>query len=509
MEHLPGEYLHAFHGGLRLKHHKRLSCDEPAQTAPLPEQLVLPLRQHQGSPALPQVAIGDHVRRGDCLATASDSGSIALHAPTSGVISDIGDYPTVRNYVSGEPCIVLRCDGEDRAAEPRPLADWQQCPAELIVQHLQAMGLSGLGGALYPSHRKLGPQHTIDTVILNGAECEPYLSCDEALMLSQPAAVIGGAAVLKRAASAQRVVIALEDRMDEVRKALQQQVSEADSEWLRIVQVPTYYPEGGERQLIQVLTGQEVPSAGLPQDLGLVCFNVATAAAACHAVVEGRPLTERMVTVTGHDLQRPGNWLTRIGTPLDDLLQLAGGAPASTRRLIMGGPLMGVALPHANLAVDKGTNCLLLLREQDVADPQPQMPCINCGYCVKVCPAQLLPQELHWAIRAEDYQRASDNFGLLDCIECGCCDQVCPSHIPLVEEYRLGKQMLWQQRRQQQQAEHARQRYQARGERLQRRDAERSARREARKAALRGPADAQARLARALARKRQQQEDET
>lgn len=509
MEHQPGAHLHAFHGGLRLPHHKRLSCANPPQKAIVPERLIIALRQHAGPASKPVVTVGQHVKRGQLVARARANGA-NIHAPTSGLVRGISLFPTPEHPQQGELCIELESDEEDCWATLTPLLNWRHCPPTELIRHIHEHGVVGLGGAVFPSNRKLSGQqaYTIETLILNGAECEPYLSCDEALMLSRPQAVIQGARILRRAAGGRQVIVAIEDRMDEVARALRAQLDSTEKDWLHIVQVPTYYPEGGERQLIQVLTGHEVPRGGLPQDLGLVVFNVGTAAAVHDAVILGQPLTERMITVTGHCVQQPGNWLTRIGTSIASLIVEAGGFKSPPERLIMGGPLMGRALPDDQLPVVKASNCILALSADEIHDPYAAMPCINCGFCVRVCPAQLLPQELHWAIRDEDYARAAD-FGLLDCIECGCCDQVCPSHIPLVEDYRQGKQALSLAVEEKRRARHAKDRYEARQQRLADQAEALQARRDAKKNALQSQQQARERIKAALERARRRKDKES
>ncbi|MCG8465938.1 MAG: electron transport complex subunit RsxC [Xanthomonadales bacterium] len=500
-----GQQLHRFHGGLQLRHYKQISCTESPPFIAVPKQLVVPLQQHAGLIAEPCVEVGQRVLRGQRIASAQSGISAHLHAPSSGTVSAI-EARWVHHELRCQ-AVIIDCDGLDEAVALTPLNGWTQSAPESVVSHLQAMGVVGLGGAVFPSaqkiHQSLHQEQNIHTVILNGAECEPYLSCDESLMLSRPEEVIRGAQILCHAAQAQQVIIAIEDRMTEVEKRLLQCIKTKNLSHIQVVQVPTYYPEGGERQLIQVLTGEEVPSGGYPQDLGLVCFNVATAQASFKAVEHGEPLIQRLVTVTGQSVQHPGNWWARLGTPVDDLLRAAGGLQQAVDRIVMGGPIMGRCLIDTQAPVVKASNCILALSNAEVHDPQGELPCINCGFCVRVCPARLLPQELHWAVRSQQLDRARD-YGLMDCIECGCCDQVCPSHIALVEDYRLGKHQLRVQQQEQQRAQLAKQRYEARQERLQQHEAALAARRQVRKSPASKPLDAKARIAAALAKKRQQ-----
>lgn len=505
-----GQQLHRFHGGLQLRHYKQISCTETPATVAPSQQLVIPLQQHAGASAEPCVHIGQRVLRGQRIASAQPGISANLHAPSSGTVLAI--EPRWVHHELQSLAVIIECDGLDEACPATPLRHWQQQSADAIVTHLETMGVVGLGGAVFPSAEKIrqsvSQQQAIHTVILNGAECEPYLSCDESLMLSCSEQVIQGAQILCHAAQAQQIIIAIEDRMAEVERRLLKHIKALELEHIQVIQVPTYYPEGGERQLIQVLTGDEVPSGGYPQDLGLLCFNVATAQASYQAVVEGAPLTQRLVTVTGQSVQHPGNWWARLGTSVNDLLNAAGGLQQEVDRIIMGGPIMGRCLIDIQAPVVKASNCILALTPAEIHDSQGEMPCINCGFCVRACPASLLPQELHWAVRNRQLDRAQE-FGLMDCIECGCCDQICPSHIALVEDYRLGKHQLRVQQQEQQRAQIAKQRYEARQERLQQRAEALAARRQVRKSPASKPLDAKARIAAALAKKRQQKAQAT
>lgn len=388
-------------------------------------------------------------------------------------------------------CVVIEPDGADRWCAVEPFADWAgMAPTDLLTAICQA-GIVGLGGAVFPTHRKasLGRQRGTHTLILNGAECEPYISCDEMLMREKPARVIAGARILQHACGAERIVIAIEDQMGAVHDALAGAIGHAGAGNIDLVKVPAVYPEGGERQLIQVLTGQEVPSGGLPADLGLLVQNVGTAAAVAEAIIDGRPLLERYVTVTGHGITEPRNLLALIGTPVSHLVHHCGGYRGSAARLVMGGPMMGFTLRSDNEPVVKASNCLLVLSEHELRSPQPEMPCIRCGECARVCPAGLLPQMLQWQVRTGQWEAASEHH-LRDCIECGCCDYVCPSHIPLAGWFRHGKGQLKAQAGERAAAERARERHEAREARLERDKREKRERLAAKKKALRQKTEA-------------------
>jgi electron transport complex protein RnfC len=503
----PGDRLYHFPGGLKLRHHKKVSCEIALERAPLPEILYVPLGRSAQDAGRVLVESDDFVLKGQPLTRVDDDLQVTVHAPTSGRIAETVDRPASWPPGRQRPCLTLVPDGRDNWMDPEPLDDWADIDRGALIDHLRAMGLTGLGGAMFPTAAKLrGDWPSIDTLIVNGAECEPWISCDEMLMRTAPEKVISGALVLARAVGATQVLIGIEDQMNTVESRLnkaRKAVNGGDA--VRVVKVTTIYPEGGERQLIQVLTGREVPHDGLPQDLGVVCHNVATAAAGHDAVIEGRPVVERIVTVTGPGIAAPRNLITLIGTTLSHLLDQAGGPSDDTRRLILGGPMSGIALPCDQGPVTKGTNCLLALVDQQFEQARPTLPCINCGECVRVCPASLLPQMLFKSIAAERWQEAAE-LHLSDCIDCGCCAQVCPSHIPLVDWYRHGKGELELKRLDDRRAALAKRRHDTRNRRLESERAERQARRERRREKLAEPDQArdeiQAAIERARARKR-------
>ncbi len=506
-ETLPGDRIFSFPGGLKLKHHKQMACREPVRRPPLPERLYVPLGQHQGESGELLVAEGDRVLKGQPLTASGDDFIVPAHAPTSGTVGAVVQHPAAFPPGGTRRCLVLDPDGEDQWCDPDPLEEWQKRSGVEIIDHLHGAGLAGMGGAMFPTAAKLrGDWPDLHTVILNGAECEPYIACDEMLMRERPEAIIRGGLILARAVGAQRVVIAIEDRMGAVRDKLEAACQQIDTDGIvRIVQVLTIYPEGGERQLIQTLTGKEVPHNGLPQDLGVVCHNVATAASLRDAVIDGRPLIERIVTVTGPGIKEPCNLLALIGTPFAHLVEAAGGYQGKVTRMVLGGPMSGTALASDEIPVTRGANCLLALTSEQVASTGPVMPCINCGQCVSACPAGLLPQMLYRHLEAEQYDRAAE-LNLADCIECGCCAQVCPSHIPLVDFYRHGRQELIRRELDERRAALARRRFEAREARMEREKAERAARRKAREEKLKKPDKAQDEIQAAIERAKQKRQ---
>ncbi|WP_313024810.1 electron transport complex subunit RsxC [Pseudomonas lopnurensis] len=466
------------HGGIHPPERKELSNRAPLQPAPLPKRLILPLAQHLGVPAEPCVTLGEHVLKGQRIAMASGFVSAPLHAPTSGVISFIGaqPYPHVSGMLGN--AIVIDSDGQEQWIELHPQPDYRQLERTALLEIIRQAGISGLGGAGFPTSAKLTPPPTqqIRTLIINGSECEPYITADDLLMREKAAELVAGIEILAHLIQPQDVLIGIEDNKPEAIAAVRAAIGERP---FTVKVFPTKYPSGGERQLIQILTGEEVPSGGLPADIGMLCQNVGTCVAVHDAVLLGKPLISRITTLTGEALARPMNVEVLIGTPVNELLAFAGLMPDRLNRLIMGGPMMGFTLPSLDVPVIKTTNCLLASTLEELPPPPPALPCIRCGECAEVCPASLLPQQLHFFALGQEHEQLKAHH-LFDCIECGACAYVCPSSIPLVQYYRAAKGEIRELEHKHQKAEHSRQRFELRQERLRRAEEQKEAERKAR-----------------------------
>jgi len=479
--------LWRFNGGLpALAEHKNESVHLAIEKTPVPKQLVYPLQQHIGAPASVLVKVGDKVLRGQKIADAQGLVSAPIHASSSGTISNIAEHLIPHPSGLSAPCITITTDGLDEQLEPTPRADFRKLPALELVQIVRDAGIVGLGGAAFPTAIKLDQQHKtkpIQTLILNGAECEPYISCDDRLLKERADKVIQGIEVLLHMLGCEQAILAVEDNSPDTFKAIQTAIKNNANSIISAVKVPTIYPTGGEKQLIKTLTGKEVAIGKIPADIGIVSLNVGTVYAIQQAVVEGKPLTSRIVTVTGEGVKKPHNLEVRVGTPISTLIEVCHGYTQQAERLIMGGPMMGYAVSSDEIPLVKASNCILVASKHEAVTEKQAMPCIRCGACASVCPASLLPQQLYWHSRSDQIEKAA-KLNLMDCIECGCCDVVCPSHIPLVQHFRHAKSALKAENQQKQLSNIARERFEAREQRIAREKAERAEKSRKKKAAL-------------------------
>jgi electron transport complex protein RnfC len=429
-------------GGILLPANKTASTSRPIHRGLLPSRLVLAMRQHRGPAAVPCVRVGDRVLKGQQIATPATVGpSAAVHASSSGRVRAIEEHPVLTSDGVGPSlCIVIETDGRD---EPLPFAArpaWPTGRAEQL-KALRAAGVVGLGGAVYPTATKLATPVRCKTLIVNGAECEPYISCDDMLMRERAADVVAGALLLADLLATPLCIIAIERDKPRAIAAIEAAAHERNDARLKLAEVPTIYPAGGERQLVELLTGEEVPSGRFPTEFGYVCQNVGTAYAVQRLAVEREPLLSRIVTVTGGGVLTPQNVETPLGTPIAELIGACGGYKPGALRLIAGGSMMGAALPDDDVPVTKAVNCVIAATAVELKRDTAEWPCIRCGDCAMACPSRLLPQELLVAATSGDYA-ALETLGLADCIECGCCDVICPSHIALTERFRVGKRTL-------------------------------------------------------------------
>lgn len=464
--------LHTFNGGVHPAQHKDESNHRAIAPVPLPPLLIIPLHQHIGTIAKPLVKTGDRVLKGQMIGQADGYVSAAVHASTSGTVRAVEMH--AMPHPSGLPdlCITLEPDGEERWIEHGAL-DYREMDPSALRNRLRDAGVVGLGGAVFPSFIKLNPssKQKLQTLILNGAECEPWITCDDMLMRERAGEIIKGIEVMAFMLRPEEILVGIEDNKPEAIAAMRTACAQASLP-IEVVAVPTIYPGGGAKQLIKVLTGREPPSDGRSTDIGVQCFNVATAFTVQRAVHYGEPVISRIVTVTGNVAQ-PQNFEALIGTPVEHLVALAGGAKSDTNDYIMGGPMMGHSLPSPQVPVVKATNCIIAGSPALFQPAPPAMPCIRCSRCAEACPAELQPMDLYWFARGKNFGKAQE-YSLFDCIECGCCTYVCPSHIPLVQYYRFAKSEIWAREKEKEAADLARERHEFRQFRLEREKQERA-----------------------------------
>ncbi len=461
--------LYKFHGGIHLEGHKEVSSESPISQLDIPNKLVLAIKQHMGIPAQPVVNIGDKVLKGQLIAISKGEVSAAIHAPSSGTVTAIEDSIIAHPSGLKGTCIEIKTDGEDRWTKLNPVGmNYRQAPVDQLLERMKGSGIVGLGGAAFPASSKLEGSRKggIRTLIINAVECEPWISCDQILIQERVELIFSGINVLMHLTQAQNCIIGIEDNMPDSIAALRRGIP-ASSTKISIKVVPTIYPTGGEKQLIKVLTNREVPAKGIPLDIGFIVFNVATACAIHDFIVLGKPLVSRIVTVTGDGVANPQNIEAPIGANIRDLVEHAGGYTREAKRITMGGPMMGICLRNDSLPLVKASNCILVQTSSSITPKPEQLPCIRCGACAEVCPANLLPQQLYWYARAKNLDTLK-KFSIDSCIECGCCDYVCPSHIPLVHYFRYGKSEIKSAQTELLKSDNARLRHEARTIRLER-----------------------------------------
>lgn len=437
--------LFKIRGGVHPADRKSMTAQRRIEKTPIPALLHVPLQQHIGAPAVPLVREGEHVRKGQLLARGEGKVTAVVHAPTSGRVINVGSYPAHHASGLSVRTITLKPDGKDEWGDLDAAQDPLALAPNEIATRVAAAGVVGMGGATFPTAIKLdlGSRYCLSTLVINGAECEPYLTCDDRLFQERTDAVLDGVRIMARALGVDRAIIGIENN-----KPIAQATVEAktrDDPWISVARLPTRYPMGSEKHLVQALTGKETPAGGLTADIGVVVHNPATAAAVHDALRYGRPLISRIVTVSGGAIHAPKNLDVLVGTPVQELLDFCGGFVTEPARLISGGPMMGQPLPSTRVPIVKGSNGILALTAREAED-RIVMPCIRCASCVRVCPCGLVPLEMASFIRAGDLEGAVA-YGLIDCIACGSCAFACPSSIPLVQFFRYAKGELAAARR--------------------------------------------------------------
>ncbi|MGL6584395.1 electron transport complex subunit RsxC [Aeromonas hydrophila] len=473
LERIKAGTLWDFHGGIHPPENKDQSSLTPVVDAGLPPQLIIPVRQHAGPAGDLLVRVGDKVKKGQPLTRHDKGRFVPVHASTSGTITAIGHHTVAHPSGLDDLCITLTPDGEDAWGERQGRSDYWNLERGELLERIQQAGIAGLGGAVFPTHSKLdGRGQLTEILIVNGLECEPYITTDDRLMQEYADEIMDGIRVLKHLLKPKLTLIGVEDNKP---AAIGELTRHATDEDVLVKTVPTKYPSGGAKQTIELLTGRQVPKGGRAVDMGIMVLNVATVFAIKRAIIDGEPLISRIVTLTGDAFKKPGNAWVLLGTPVRWLLQRFELQPEADQRVIMGGPMMGFTLPHAMVPVVKATNCLLSPTRAELPPPGPEQACIRCSACADACPANLLPQELYWYSRAKEYDKA-EGLNLFDCIECGACAWVCPSEIPLVQYYKIAKDDIREARAEAEKAERAKQRFEAKQARFEREKAAREAR---------------------------------
>ncbi len=453
-----------FHGGIHPPSRKERTNQKPVALLDIPDRLYIPLRQHIGVAGKVLVKVGDRVLKGQALTQADNAMAVPVHAPTSGTVLAIELHTSTHPSSLAEPTLILAPDGMDEWRPRKPL-DPEQVDVYTLLERIQESGISGMGGAGFPTHIKVNVKQPVDYLIINAVECEPYITADDMLMQERASDIIAGIEILVKLLSPKAVLIGIEDDKPIAAASLKAAIGQKDNYFVR--EVPTKYPSGGEKQLIQLLTNKEVPAGRRPLDIGIVMQNVGTAFAIAQAVLDDIPLIHRVVTVAGETLAQQQNVLALIGTPVSDLLNACGFQAEPQQRIIIGGPMMGFAIADWSVPVVKTTNCILAPTENELGAASEEMDCIRCGACADACPASLLPQQLLWYSKAKDQDKLAE-YNLSDCIECGACAYVCPSEIPLVHYYRVAKADIRETQREALKAEQAKARFDARTERLER-----------------------------------------
>uniref|UniRef100_UPI0004748426 electron transport complex subunit RsxC n=1 Tax=Moritella dasanensis TaxID=428031 RepID=UPI0004748426 len=466
IEQIKNGKLWRYLGGVHPQENKTQSTSLAITTASIPKHLIIPVKQHIGQGGQIIVAAGDRVLKGQPL-TASDSFmAVPVHAPTSGTIEHIAQYPSTQPSAAPEIAIKLVCDQEDQAVPAQPALDYKQLSTAELQQYISQAGVAGMGGAGFPTAVKLNDRQPIEFLLINAAECEPYITSDDVLMRERADDIIQGIEILRHMIKPALCVIGIEDNKPDAAQSLEAAIKKLKlSDDIVVHKVPTKYPNGGEKQLIKMLTGKEISKGQIPAQSGIVMQNVGTIYAVKQAIIDRQPLLSRIVTLTGKAFPQPRNVQALIGTPIKALLDEFDCNENQAAAIIYGGPMMGFTLPHAQFSLTKTGNCILTPVKDEIPQVREADACIRCGECAEVCPVDLLPQQLHWYSQAKDVKKLAD-YNLMDCIECGACSYVCPSQIPLVHQYRIAKVEVRESDAELAAAAIAKERFEKRNERL-------------------------------------------
>lgn len=426
-----------FHNGVKIKEFKELSENSSLIISKIPEEVTIPLTQHIGAPSKCLVKKNDEVSVGQLIGEANGNFSANIHSSVSGLVKDIIDIQTASG--KDAKAVVIKTEGyeQEYKAQPRDPSGFTK---EEIVGTLKEKGIVGMGGAAFPAHIKYSPNKPVDTVIVNGAECEPYITCDDFIMKNRPEDIVKGLEILVKAVDAKNGIVAIEDNKPEAIKKINEAISKSKSKNLQVATLITKYPQGDEKRIIDAILHRQVPSGGLPLDVGVIVSNVSSTLAVYEAFYLDKPLFERYLTVTGHGVKEPHNMLVRLGTPMNFLLEQCGGLNENYGKVINGGPMMGIAQPRITAPIEKASNSILVLTEEESQMPE-MSPCIRCSKCVGACPVGLLPLMISKFSLREEFDKAQ-SFNIMDCIECGSCSYICPAKRPLVESIRFGKRQI-------------------------------------------------------------------
>ncbi len=464
-ERIKNGLVFSFKGGIYPNEHKNTQVYH-TKSIPIPEKLTIPLKMHSGAPGDVIVKVGEHVLAYQPLTQSTSRMSVPIHAPYSGIIEEIGPMPIAHPSGLKETCIVIKTDpkNEQEMYYNISYSTYEREEPETLLTHIKNMGIAGLGGAGFPTEVKLrsstGGDNPCQVLIINGAECEPYITCDDRLMCERSDEIISGIKILQHILKPKFTVIAIEENKQNAINLISEAITAQKCLNTRVTSIPVKYPSGAARNLIKLITGVEVPYDARSSAYGAVVHNVSTVHAVYRAVVLGKPLVKRIVTITGEAIEHIGNYLIPFGTSIYDILKICNYRVPKNPRIIVGGPMMGFTLPNAHVPITKTTNCIIAPSDEELKRIKPQVDCIRCGRCAKVCPSRLIPYELYTSCLANNDKQCLKN-GIKSCIECGCCSYVCPSAIRLVEAFRTQKTIMKAQKKKEEKLKIAKERYQA------------------------------------------------